>query len=171
MKVRAENRHLRQAATRWNAIHLRWSKVASFAYGKLSPLCRVAFQRCAWPNFLTAGFVDCVQQNAWLKFDSMKKNTGIQNFASLILSSLFFHRTSSSAALSLSVKRQRQWTNWTTEIKSQPHIQVHLLAPTHRRPLRKQKSLNFANAPRPHNAERKSNTFRTFKRSWQLDWP
>ncbi|HEY9167966.1 MAG TPA: hypothetical protein VIN72_00600 [Lutibacter sp.] len=32
-----------------------------------------------------------------------------------------------------------------TEIKCQPHIQVHLLAPTHGRPLRNQKSLNFAN--------------------------
>jgi len=29
-----------------------------------------------------------------------------------------------------------------------PHIQAHLAAPTHRRPLRSQKSLHFANAHR-----------------------
>ncbi len=28
-----------------------------------------------------------------------------------------------------------------------PHIQAHLAAPTHGRPLRSQKSLHFANAP------------------------
>ncbi|WP_158634655.1 hypothetical protein [Flavobacterium glaciei] len=34
--------------------------------------------------------------------------------------------------------------------QSRPHIQAHLVAPTHGRPLRNQKSLNFANAPTLH---------------------
>jgi hypothetical protein len=54
-----------------------------------------------------------------------------------------------SPALRVAAKRYSQCLktdrpNIKRQTKCQPHIQAHLVAPTHGRPLRNQKSLNFA---------------------------